>query len=97
MEEIETNESSVNEYSGWGNCYRHFIQQLFNLKCKKIPLNKGDIYNGLKNVLAIINQKRLFSGADSRINGINLNKIEPCNIILFTAQNPELSLQDFEI
>jgi hypothetical protein len=55
------------------------------LKCKKIPLNKGDIYNGLKNVLAIINQKRLFSGADSRINGINLNKIEPCNIILFTA------------
>jgi hypothetical protein len=39
----------------------------------------------LRNVLGIINQKRLYSGADSRINGININKIEPCNIILFTA------------
>jgi hypothetical protein len=85
MEESETNEKSINEYSGWGHCYRHFIQQLFNLKCKNVPLNSGDIFNGLRNVLGIINQKRLYSGADSRINGINTNKIEPCNIILFTA------------
>ena len=55
MRESETNENSLKEYSGWGHCYRHFIQQLFNLKCKNVPLNQGDVFNGLKNVLGIIN------------------------------------------
>jgi hypothetical protein len=55
MENMETNENNINEYSGWGHCYRHFTQQLFNLKCKNIPLGPGDIFNGLKNILEIIN------------------------------------------
>ena len=40
------------------------------MKCKNVPLNNGDIFNGLKNIIEIMNQKRVYSGADSRINGI---------------------------
>jgi len=42
--------------------------------------------------MEIINKKRVYTGADSRINGIHINKIEPCNIILFTAQSPQNTL-----
>ena len=35
-----------------------------------------------------MNSKRMFSGADMKFFGIQLNKIEPSNVILFTALGP---------
>lgn len=32
-----------------------------------------------------VNGKRMYTGADMRLYGVQLNKIEPCNIILFTT------------
>ena len=32
-----------------------------------------------------VNSKRMYSGADMRLYGVQLNKIEPCNVLLFTA------------
>jgi len=35
--------------------------------------------------MAQVNSKRMYSGADMRLKGVQLNKIEPCNVVLFTA------------
>ena len=35
--------------------------------------------------MAQVNSKRMYSGADMRLSGVQLNKIEPCNVVLFTA------------
>ena len=39
--------------------------------------------------MAQVNSKRMYSGADMRFFGNLLNKIEPCNVILFTQSQIE--------
>jgi hypothetical protein len=41
-------------------------------------------------VLQVLNCKRFITGADNRLHGIQLSKIEPCNLIMFTA-SPRMS------
>lgn len=67
--------------------FRHFMNQLQNLKN---PRMHSKIKRTLLDVLAILNSKRFLSGADNRLQGIQLSRIDPCNILLFTA-SPKMS------
>lgn len=57
------------------------------MDCTNTPMNRETLSQGLREIMTQVNQKRLLSGADMRFFGIQLNKIEPCNVVLFTAQS----------
>ena len=76
-------------YSGWEHPYKHFYQQLLNQKCRNTPNTKSSVAAGLWEIMAQVNSKRMYSGADMRFFGNLLNKIEPCNVILFTQSRIE--------
>jgi len=72
-------------YSGWQHPYSHFHSQLLHLKCQNSPNDPSAISKGVREIMAQVNSKRMYSGADMRLSGIQLNKIEPGNVVLFTA------------
>jgi hypothetical protein len=76
-------------YSGWEHPYKHFYQQLINQKCQNAPNTQASVSAGLKEIMGQINSKRMYTGADIRFFGISLNRIEPCNIIVFTQSKLE--------
>lgn len=100
-EEGEETQQEYNSmlYSGWEHPFKHFTCQLQHMKCANSLLDKAALSKGLKEIMAQINGKRMYTGADMRFFGIQLNKIEPCNVILFTALPPtyfeEESFNDF--
>ena len=47
-----------------------------------------DIEKTILETMKVINSNRFIYGAAHRINGIQVTRIEPCNIILFTS-NPK--------
>ena len=67
--------------------YRHFMAQLQNLKNPRLH---SKIKRTLLDILSVLNSKRFISGADNRLQGIQLSRIDPCNILLFTA-SPKMS------
>ena len=73
--------------SSWEHSYKHFTAQLHNLKN---PRRHSKIKRTLLEVLQVLNCKRFLSGADNRLHGIQLNKVETCNLVLFTA-SPRMS------
>lgn len=62
--------------------FRHFMAQLQNLKNPRLH---SKIKRTLLDVLHVLNSKRFLQGADNRLQGIQLSRIDPCNILLFTA------------
>jgi hypothetical protein len=87
-----TNPNQDNAYgtkilSSWQHPIRHFMAQLQGLKN---PRRHSKIKRTLLDVLQIINAKRFVQGADNRLQGIQLSRIDPCNILLFTA-SPKMS------
>ena len=75
-------------YSGWEHPFKHFNQQLMHLKCANSTLSKDCIASGLREIMAQINGKRMYSGADMRFQGLQLSKMENCQVVLFTALGP---------
>lgn len=67
--------------------FRHFMAQLQHLKN---PRRHSKIKRTLLDVLQALNSKRFVHGADNRLQGIQLSRIDPCNILLFTA-SPKMS------
>jgi hypothetical protein len=47
-----------------------------------------DLDKTLLETMKVINSNRFIYGSSHRINGIQLTRIEPCNILLFTS-NPK--------
>lgn len=52
-----------------------------------------DLDRTLSEVIKLVNSNRFMYGAANRINGIQITRIEPCNVIVFTA-NPSLARDD---
>lgn len=81
-------------YSGWEHPWRHFNHQLQHLKCSNSIMTKNCLSSGLREIMSYINAKRMFSGADMRFQGLQINKMEPCNVVLFTALGPSFFTAD---
>ena len=47
-----------------------------------------DFERTLLEVMRVLNSSMFLFGASNRINGIQITRIEPCNVIVFTA-NPK--------
>ena len=62
-----------------------------------MPCDKDTLCLGLREIMAQINSKRMFSEADMRLFGNQLNKIEPCSTILFTASKFNQSTQFIDL
>lgn len=72
---IEENEEPVHEYnsmlySGWEHPFKHFSHQLNHIKCANSLLDHDCLNKGLKEIMAQINGKRMFTGADMRFFGL---------------------------
>ena len=44
-----------------------------------------DIEKTLRDTMKVVNSNRFLYGSANRLNGIQATRIEPCNVILFTA------------
>lgn len=73
--------------SSWEHPYKHFVNQLHNARN---PRKHSKIKRTLLEMLKLLNGKRFLTGADCRFYGIQLSKIEPACVILFTA-SPRMS------
>lgn len=93
----KTQQPPYKEYSSWQHCFRHFQQQLFNLKCRNEALDRDSFSKGLMGVMNALNQKRVLSGADNRVPGLHINKVEPGHVLLFTAQNLSQSFRERDL
>lgn len=83
---ISKNESAENcVLSGCEHPFKHFQQQLMNIQNTRDMI---DFERTLIEVMRILNSSRFLFGASNRINGIQVTRIEPCNVIVFTA-NPK--------
>jgi hypothetical protein len=61
--------------------------QLKYLKCPRLHSN---ISKSLLDILDTLNQQRFLSGADNRLLGIQLSRIQPSCVVFFTA-SPKMS------
>ena len=62
--------------------YRHFQHQLFNLRNTRDMI---EVERTLVEVIKTLNSNRFLYGSSNRLNGIQVTRIEPCNVIFFTA------------
>ena len=65
--------------------FKHFMNQLYFMQNNR---EVTDISRTLIEVMKILNSNRFLYGASNRLYGIQCTRIEPCNVILFTA-NPK--------
>lgn len=73
--------------SGLQHPLSHFMKQLHNLRN---PRRHSKIKRSLLDVLSALNAKRFATGADNRLKGIQLQKIETTLVFLFTS-SPKMS------
>jgi hypothetical protein len=87
LDENAESESGIKVLSSWEHPYKHFVNQLHNIRN---PRRHSKIKRSLLEMLNLLNGKRFLTGADNRLYGTQLSKIEPASIILFTA-SPRMS------
>lgn len=68
--------------SGLQHPHKHFMHQLFNVTCSRDLI---DLPRSLISIMKIVNSTRLITGDSNRIQGIELAKNDPHDIIFFTA------------
>ena len=78
--------------SGLQHPLSHFMAQLHNLRN---PRRHSKIKRSLLDVMSALNAKRFATGADNRLKGIQLQKIESTLVFLFTS-SPKMSASSLD-
>eukprot|EP00347_Sterkiella_histriomuscorum_P015237 403357791 len=81
------------QLSGCEHSYRHFFNQLMNSKNSRDLV--GDMSISLKEIMRVVNSNRFLYGSDNRIYGIQTTRVEPTNVIVFTANPKFKNIEEF--
>lgn len=79
--------------SSWEHPFKHFMAQLKFLKCPRL---QSKIDKSILDLMNLINLKGFIHGTDNRLHGLQLSRIEPTCVILFTA-SPKMPNQSIAL